>query len=36
MGLIKIQWGKLKFELPVEIFCYLLLKTFLVVHNVNV
>ena len=36
MRLVTVQWGKLKLELPGEIFVFLLLKLFLMLHNVNV
>jgi len=32
MRLVRVQWGKLYFEVPAEIFLYLLLKAFLSVH----
>jgi hypothetical protein len=36
MRLIRIEWGKFKLELPGEIFIFLLLKAFLVLHFLNV
>ena len=36
MGRITVKWGKLQFELPVELLLCVLFKTFLMLHNVNV
>jgi hypothetical protein len=35
MRLIRIEWGKFKLELPAEVFLFLLLKAFLVLHSLN-
>jgi hypothetical protein len=36
MRLVRVKWGKLSFELPGEIFLFLLVKAFLMLHNLNV
>ena len=37
MRLVRVKWGKLYLEVPVEIILYLLFKAFLMAHyNVNV
>jgi hypothetical protein len=36
MGLVRVRWGKLVIEVPGEIFLFLLLKAFLMVHKMNV
>jgi len=33
---VRVEWGKLYLELPGEIFIALLLKAFLMLHNLNV
>jgi hypothetical protein len=35
MRMIRIQWGKFKLELPAELALYLLLRFFLLIHNVD-
>ncbi len=36
MRLIRVKWGKLLIELPGEIFIFLLLKAFLMLHSLNI
>jgi len=36
MRLVRVRWGKLVIEVPVEIVLFLLLKAFLMVHKMNV
>ena len=36
MRLIRVEWGKFKLELPADIFVLLLLRAFLMFHNMNV
>jgi len=36
MRLIKVKWGKFELELPGEVFILLALKTFLMLHKLNV
>jgi hypothetical protein len=36
MGRISVKWGKVEVELPAELLLFVLFKTFLVLHNVNV
>ena len=36
MRLIRVKWGKFKLELPGEIFIFLAIKAFLVVHKLDV
>lgn len=36
MRLVRVKWGKFEFELPGELFLLLALKTFLMIHNLNV
>ena len=35
MRQITVQWGKLRIEIPGEMFWLLVLKAFLLYHNVN-
>ena len=35
MGLIRVKWGKLYFEIPGEVFLALALKAFLVLHYLS-
>lgn len=36
MRLVRVKWGKLQIELPEELFIFLLLKAFLMSHNMDV
>jgi len=36
MRLVTVKWGKFKLELPAELLLFVLLKTFLILHNMNV
>jgi hypothetical protein len=36
MGQVTVKWGKFKVELPAELLLCVLLKVFLLLHNVNV
>jgi hypothetical protein len=36
MRLVRVQWGKFKLELPMELLLLVLFKAFLIYHNVNV
>ncbi len=36
MRLIRVEWGKFKLELPADILVFLLLRAFLMFHNMNV
>lgn len=33
MRLVRVKWGKLLIELPGELFFFLLLRTFLMLHH---
>ena len=36
MGLVKVKWGKFSLELPGEILLFVLVKTFLMLHKMNI
>ncbi len=36
MRLIRVRWGKFRLELPAEIFIFLLVKAFLMLHSMHI